>query len=149
MARIKVTPAEEDEVIVAGMPSGKEVDGASAVGANDAFVNEPPAVEQTPAPRQAPPAAESTPLSSTPSTQPASSPAPAPSEADGKPGVAKDAVSRSAPAAKQPKRAKDEYHETTLEDLESTSMPLAQRIVIVAAVVCIIGALIYYFVAMR
>lgn len=43
----------------------------------------------------------------------------------------------------------DEYHETTLEDLQSTSMPLAQKIVIIAAVICIIGALVYYFLLMR
>ena len=43
----------------------------------------------------------------------------------------------------------DSYHETTLEDLEGTPMPLAQKIVIIAAVICIIGALVYYFVAMR
>ena len=39
--------------------------------------------------------------------------------------------------------------ETTLEDLEGTKMPLAQRIVIVAAVICIIGAVVYYLLAMR
>ena len=43
----------------------------------------------------------------------------------------------------------DSYHETTLEDLERTPMPLAQRIIIIAAVVCIIGALVYYFTVMR
>lgn len=46
----------------------------------------------------------------------------------------------------QPKRKpQDNYRETTLEDLESTSMPLTQKIVIIAAIVCIIGAVIYYF----
>ena len=57
----------------------------------------------------------------------------------------------SAPASRrpQPASAEEGYHETTLEDLEGTKMPLAQRIVIVAAIICIIGALIYYFVAMR
>ena len=44
---------------------------------------------------------------------------------------------------------KDDYHETTLEDLEPGGMPLAQKIVIIAAVVCIIGALVYYFAVMR
>lgn len=53
------------------------------------------------------------------------------------------------PEAVQPKPVKrskpktDSYHETTLEDLKSTPMPLAQRVVIVAAIVCIIGAVIY------
>jgi len=52
-------------------------------------------------------------------------------------------------AASSKAREKDAYREPTLEDLEPTPMPIAQRIVIVAAVVCIIGALVYYFVAMR
>ena len=43
----------------------------------------------------------------------------------------------------------DAYRATSLDDLKSSPMPLAQRVVIVAAVVCIIGALVYYFVAMR
>ena len=52
---------------------------------------------------------------------------------------------KSKPAAKK----KDAYHETTLEDLNSTQMPLAQKIVIAAAIVCIIGAVIYYFAFLR
>ena len=43
----------------------------------------------------------------------------------------------------------DAYRETTIEDLETEPMPAAQRIVIIAAVLCIIGALVYYFVFMR
>ncbi len=43
---------------------------------------------------------------------------------------------------------KDDYREATLADLQPQPMPLAQRIVIIAAVVCIIGAVLYYFVAM-
>ena len=43
----------------------------------------------------------------------------------------------------------DGYHETTLEDLQDRSMPLAQRIVIIAAIICIIGAVIYCFAFMR
>ena len=45
--------------------------------------------------------------------------------------------------------SKHEYRETTLEDLDSSDMPLTQRVVIIAAIVCIIGALVYYFVVMR
>lgn len=37
----------------------------------------------------------------------------------------------------------------TLDDLESGPMPFAQRIVIIAAVLCIIGALAYYAIFMR
>ena len=54
-----------------------------------------------------------------------------------------------APARKPAAKKKDAYHETTLEDLNSTQMPLAQKIVIAAAIVCIIGAVIYYFAFLR
>lgn len=53
------------------------------------------------------------------------------------------------PKAAQPKPVKrskpkaDAYQETTLEDLKSAPMPFAQRVVIIAAIVCIIGAVIY------
>ena len=43
----------------------------------------------------------------------------------------------------------DAYRETTLEDLKGEPMSLTQRIVIIAAVVCIIGAIIYYVAFMR
>ena len=46
-------------------------------------------------------------------------------------------------------KKKDDYHEVTLEDLQGEPMPLTQRIVIIAAVVCIIGALAYYFLFLR
>ncbi|MBQ9043703.1 MAG: SURF2 Surfeit locus protein 2 [Eggerthellaceae bacterium] len=55
------------------------------------------------------------------------------------------------PAAKsaaKPAR-KDDYRETTLEDLEGKPMPFAQKVTIIAAIVCIIGAVIYYFAFMR
>lgn len=53
------------------------------------------------------------------------------------------------PEPKAKAKPKDDYRETTLEDLQGQSMPLAQRIVIVAAIICIIGAVIYYFAFMR
>jgi hypothetical protein len=46
-------------------------------------------------------------------------------------------------------KKKDDYHEVTLEDLQGEPMSLTQRIVIIAAVVCIIGALAYYFLFLR
>ena len=42
-------------------------------------------------------------------------------------------------------KGKDDYREATLEDLQGEPMSLTQKIVIIAAVVCIIGALAYYF----
>lgn len=52
-------------------------------------------------------------------------------------------------APKSEAKSKGDYRETTLEDLQGQSMPLAQRIVIIAAIICIIGAVIYYFAFMR
>ena len=71
--------------------------------------------------------------------------------------------SRSAPKEQQPIEARSarstrgkarskvasEYHETTLEDLDSGPMSLTQKIVIVAAILCLIGAVTYYFLFMR
>lgn len=45
--------------------------------------------------------------------------------------------------------SKRAYEEPTLDDLRGDPMPLAQKIVIIAAVVCIIGALVCYFAFMR
>ncbi len=53
---------------------------------------------------------------------------------------------------KQPKRQKpadDGYRETTLEDLKGTKAPLAQKLVIIAAIVLIIVAIAYYFAVLR
>ena len=84
---------------------------------------------------------------------------PAPAEHAEKPASEESVVDIKAPARTSPEQVRtpassqrsqspskkgDTYRETTLEDLESTPMPLAQRIVIIAAVVCIIGAVIYY-----
>lgn len=55
------------------------------------------------------------------------------------------AVEHDRPARKAHRLPKDDYHETTLADLESNPMPLAQKIVIIVAVLCIIGAVVYYF----
>lgn len=41
-----------------------------------------------------------------------------------------------------------EFQETTLQDLQGEPMPFTQKVVIIAAVVCIIGALAYYFICM-
>lgn len=42
----------------------------------------------------------------------------------------------------------EEFRETTLQDLRGEPMPFTQKVVIIAAVVCIIGALAYYFICM-
>jgi len=42
----------------------------------------------------------------------------------------------------------EEFQETTLQDLRGEPMPFTQKVVIIAAVVCIIGALAYYFICM-
>ena len=70
-------------------------------------------------------------------------------EVDEKPEPEVEPEPKPAPARKPAAKKKDTYHETTLEDLNSTQMPLAQKIVIAAAIVCIIGAVIYYFAFLR
>ena len=55
----------------------------------------------------------------------------------------------SQPRPKPKSRPQDAYRETTLEDLQGQPMPLVQRIVIVAAIICIIGAVIYCVAFMR
>ena len=91
---------------------------------------------ETPEPTPAPEPELAPESASEPVLEPAPAPAPAP-----------------APTSKPKSRSKptrsDDYRETTLEDLEQGPMPLAQRIVIIAAIVCIIGAVIYYFAFMR
>ena len=122
MAHIKVNPADEDEVIVAGIgaqPTVDQLDASAPV--PETAMDEPPTPEAAPLPAS-PPAARAVP--------------------DRQPGA-----SRSPKQVRRPESG--DYHETTLEDLETPGMPLAQRIVIVAAVVCIIGAIVYYLVAMR
>lgn len=60
-------------------------------------------------------------------------------------GALGEATSRYAPAS----RRNGGYREATLEDLESSRMPITQKIVIIAAVVLIIVAIVYYFMVMR
>ena len=56
----------------------------------------------------------------------------------------------SADASAAPSRAKSNgYSPATLDDLKGEPMSLTQKIVIIAAVVCIIGAIAYYFAFMR
>ena len=102
--KITVTPAEEDEVIIAG--AGAEFEPA-------------PEVDRGPG----------------------SEPAPEPE--------LESASARVAKAEKRSDSHRGPHRETTLEDLESSKMPAMQRAVIIAAIFCIIGAIIYYFVAMR
>lgn len=118
---IQVTAAEEDEVIIAG------------VGA--------PADSMEPTVGQAP---KSEPMAQQPPASQSSQVAPSPAQPE-RPATTSKPTKSSSKGVKK----KDDYHETTLEDLQGTPMPLAQKIVIIAAVVCIIGALVYYFAVMR
>ena len=43
----------------------------------------------------------------------------------------------------------DGYRQTTLDDLKGEPMSLTQKVVIIAAIICIIGAIVYYCVFMR
>lgn len=46
-------------------------------------------------------------------------------------------------------RRSDSYRETTMADLQDTKVPLAQKLVIIAAILLIIVALAYYMMVLR
>lgn len=78
-----------------------------------------------------------------PATSASTEPAPAePASVDPEINSEKREVKPAATRKPAPKKA-DGYRETTLEDLEAKPMPLTQKVVIVAAILCIIGAVIY------
>ena len=151
---ITVTAADEDEVIIAGVGAVESTAPDAAIKPDAATgpdaAAEPNAATEPDAatrpdvstePDAAAPSAEGSDLGSEP--MPEAAPGSDRIEASTTP-----VPSQTAPAKRKKARA-DNYRETTLEDLESQSMPLAQKIVIIAAVVCIIGALVYYFAVMR
>ena len=120
---ITVTPAEEeDEVIRAGLPETPEdaPETEAQVEPEDALLEPEAQVEPADAP-----------------------------EEEGAPAIEEPAVKPQPERVRARAKKADDYHETTLEDLESGPMPMAQKIVIIAAVICIIGALAYYFAFMR
>jgi cobalamin biosynthesis Mg chelatase CobN len=135
---IQVTPEpEEDTVIRAG------------VGAQGApSVPEGSSAHPQTQPQQIPPARPQT----QPQPAPAPMPAPAPQQvAQPQQQPSQQAVQqrRATPsAASAPARKKDEYHETTLEDIESTKMSTMQKCVIVGAIVLLIIGAVYYFTLM-
>lgn len=117
---ITVTAAEEEDVVI-------------MAGLQDAAVPEGGEIAPEPAPEAVP--------------EPVAAPEVAP-----EPAVVPDPAPEPDPV-RQPQRkpaaGKGEYHETTLADLQGQSMPLTQRIVIIAAIICIIGAVIYCVAFMR
>lgn len=158
---ISVTPAdEEDEVIRAGLPSvSGEGTSASQSG---------PDGEGTPA-SQPGSDTDGTPVSQSELVHagtPVSSPGPDVENASGMPAVPdgqnvsestgapmSTAPSRQMGAQGQPAKRRagkaDSYRETTLDDLKPEPMSSTQKIVIIAAVICIIGALAFYLAFMR
>lgn len=124
MKHITVTPAEEDEVVYAGAAAQPEDDGLAGSEPNGELVDVPDVAPEPQAKVVSAAAAADVP-------EIAAEPKP---------------VSGQQPA-KRPRA--DSYREATLEDLQSDGMPLMQKVIIVAAVVCIIGALVYYFAVMR
>ena len=56
------------------------------------------------------------------------------------PGPSADATAR----PQKPRKERDTYHETTLEDIESSKMPAAQKAVIALAVVGILAFVAWY-----
>lgn len=130
---IQVTPeAEEDTVIRAGV-------GASPAEQRSAVRLQP---------QQIPPAHART----QPQPAPAPMPAPAPQQAAQPQHRQQPSQQRTTSpavfAARQPAHKKDDYHETTLEDLESTKMSLMQKCVIAGAIVLLVIGAVYYFTLM-
>ena len=120
---IAVTAADEDDVVItAGLQSGE-------IGGQDTLSDTVP--ERDEAPFEMP------------------EEVPADSIADDGGPEGRAVAERAERSASRPSKKADAYHETTLEDLEPAPMPMTQKVVIIAAVVCIIGALLYCFVFMR
>ena len=103
---------DDDEVIVAGIPSNAATEPATE-----------PEPEPTLEPESAPEPAPA--ITATTESEPEPEPAPATKSATAK------------------KAKKDDYHETTLEDLESTKMGGMQIVLIIAAIVLVIIAGVY------
>lgn len=116
---ITVTAADEDDVII-------------VAGAPEAVPEEPVAV---PEPKPVP--------------EPEPEPAPEPEKPKPAEDVARKASQDAKRKAAQKPKLEGGYRETTLEDLQGKPMPLIQKIIIVAAIVCIIGAVIYCVAFMR
>lgn len=128
---ITVTPAEEeDEVIRAGLASAPE----------DAALDVPVGPEGGEASEGVAPVSQAAPDRGDAPEETSVPPADEP--------VKKAETDKSAIERNRAKKA-DSYHETTLDDLKPEPMPMTQKIVIIAAVVCIIGALVFYFAFMR
>ena len=127
---ITVTAAEEDDVVIhAGLvPSehSQSEDSASVSSASDGLASHDLA-------------SESSTLEDRASEHQASKSTPVDSMAPAK-----------TPSGTRPRKARDdEYRPTTLEDLQGKPMPTIQKAVIIAAIICIIGAIVYYFAFMR
>lgn len=147
---IAVTAAEDDDVVIrAGIADVDDTAQAEPVTLNvvDSAVGQVPAHEVDPAAGRVPAHVVGSATEPMPEPQ-----AVRPVEAIESMDPHEERASRSKPESgnRAPRRAAktDSYHETTLADLESEPMPFAQKVVIIAAVVCIIGALVYYFVFM-
>lgn len=128
---ITVTAAEEEDVVIhAGLPSRNDERPASEAGeglAGENLMPEDSSLED--------PIAENAPLAEAETIEAA-----VPEDALAE----KPAPSKASPKARPRKDRDDEYHPTTLDDLQGAPMPKMQKAVIIAAIVCIIGAIIYY-----
>lgn len=116
---ITVTAADEEDVVI-------------RVGASAAAEEEPTPVS-----------IDATGTTPTADTVPAASATPASAAAPMEARPARPSTSTTNRPRKAPAKKRDDYRESTLEDLQSQPMPTAQKAVIIAAVVCIIGAIVY------
>ena len=129
---ITVTAADEDDVVIV----------AGAVDAETPMEEAPAVAQQPDEPAVANEQVAEAPATEAPAVEEQLGEEPAVEE---QPSAPERAAAASAPASKSPVKAprKDDYHETTLKDLENAPMPFAQRVVIIAAVVLIVIAVVY------
>ncbi|MBE6472868.1 MAG: hypothetical protein E7Z99_04705 [Coriobacteriaceae bacterium] len=135
---ITVTAADDDDVVIRVGAAPKEEPAPSTT--DDRADAAAPAGAAAPAEYDTPGAADNPAEGHTPAgaDNPAEGDTPVGARS-ARPSTAATNRPRKAPA----KKKRDDYRESTLEDLQSQPMPLAQKVTIIAAVVCIIGAIIY------
>lgn len=148
---IQVTAPEDEDVIIHAGVSDAPFGDASAIQTEDAIGNDSAVQDEPAADGGSATRTKTAPGRSTAQADPLIDGTPVEAAVEAPTPALVNAEEGQSPKATRKALAKPQagYHETTLEDLQDTSMPLAQRIVIIAAVVCIIGALIYCCFFMR
>ncbi len=141
---ITVTPEDEDVVIYAGAPSPEKVAEELPEESGYEDVEEALAYEDRPSAASEGEADETEPASDLPDetgyedvVEALGDEALEDEEREQKPDKP---LAKTAPQTK-----KDDYHETTLEDLKTTKMSMMQKVIIVVAIVAVIAFTVYWF----